>query len=308
MVADAEMRQWWCDPSISPEAQRLRVFQVISGVMSEQSQYDHVSVEHADEPGIRYIRIDNREKNNVLDFETIRELNTAIRTADRDSEVQGIILGSVGDTFCSGADLAEIRDRNFEEGTRWLNAYYDNLELLKDTGKPTVAAVVGPCVAGGQELIMGCDLIVAGESSKFGQPEVKVGSTAGSGGLQMLPLMIGERRARELLLTGRLLDAEEAKDIGLINRLVPDEDVEDAATELMLEVVENNSPQAYRVMKSIMKQWSNLAMLGWESQRELTSHVWASEEFDERATAFLNKEESKPRNFMGAVPDDEEGS
>lgn len=308
MVADAEMRQWWCDPSISPEAQRLRVFQVISGVMSEQSQYDHVSVEHADEPGIRYIRIDNQEKNNVLDFETIRELNTAIRTADRDSEVQGIILGSVGDTFCSGADLAEIRDRNFEEGTRWLNAYYDNLELLKDTGKPTVAAVVGPCVAGGQELIMGCDLIVAGESSKFGQPEVKVGSTAGSGGLQMLPLMIGERRARELLLTGRLLDAEEAKDIGLINRLVPDEDVEDAATELMLEVVENNSPQAYRVMKSIMKQWSNLAMLGWESQRELTSHVWASEEFDERATAFLNKEESKPRNFMGAVPDDEEDS
>ncbi|MDR9382078.1 MAG: enoyl-CoA hydratase/isomerase family protein, partial [Natronomonas sp.] len=184
-----------------------------------------------------------------------------------------------------------------------LNAYYDNLEVLKDTGKPTIAAVTGPCVAGGQELIMGCDLIVAGESSKFGQPEVLVGSTAGSGGLQMLPLMVGERRAREILLTGRLIDGQEAYDIGLINRLVDDGDVEDEATELMLDVVENSSPQAYRVMKSIMKQWSNIAMLGWESQRELTASVWRSKEFQERAEAFMAKEEAEQLPFMGSSPD-----
>jgi len=267
------------------------------------NQYDKLSVEYSADRDICYIRIDNMENNNVLDLEAILDLNDALRTADRDDDVDGIILGSVGDIFCSGADLSEIAGSDLETGTRWLNAYYDNLEVLKDTGKPTVAAVTGPCVAGGQELIMGCDLIVAGESSRFGQPEVAVGSTAGSGGLQMLPLMVGERRAREILLTGRLVNAEEAYDIGLINRLVDDGEVEDEATELLLEVVENSSPQAYRVMKSIMKQWSNMAMLGWESQRELTASVWRSQEFRERAESFMNDEEMERRSFMGSSPD-----
>jgi enoyl-CoA hydratase/carnithine racemase len=265
--------------------------------------YEKVSVAYSEDRSICYVRIDNQEKNNVLDLGAILDLNEALRGADRDDDVDGIILGSVGDTFCSGADLSEIKGADLETGTRWLNAYYDNLEVLKDSGKPTVAAVTGPCVAGGQELIMGCDLIVAGESSKFGQPEVKVGSTAGSGGLQMLPLMVGERRAREILLTGRLIDGQEAYDIGLINRLVDDDEVEDRATELLLDVVENSSPQAYRVMKSIMKQWSNLAMLGWESQRELTAAVWRSDEFSERADNFLGKEEMERRSFMGSSPD-----
>ncbi|WP_255171141.1 enoyl-CoA hydratase/isomerase family protein [Natrononativus amylolyticus] len=268
--------------------------------------YDKVSVEYSEDHSICYIRIDNMAENNVLNHEVILEINDALRSADRDENVDGIILGSIGDIFCSGADLSDIKGKSLESGTRWLNAYYDNLEVLKDTGKPTVAAVTGPCVAGGQELIMGCDLIVAGQSSKFGQPEVKVGSTAGSGGLQMLPLMIGERRAREILLTGRLIDAEEAYEIGLINRLVDDDDVEDEATELLLDVIENSSPQAYRVMKSIMKQWSNVAMLGWESQRELTAAVWRSQEFTERSDSFMNGEEMEKRSFMGSLPDRED--
>lgn len=267
------------------------------------NQYEKVSVEYSSDGDLCYVRIDNEDKNNVLDLGAILDINDALRTADRDDDVDGIILGSVGDTFCSGADLSEIAGGDLETGTRWLNAYYDNLEVLKDTGKPTVAAVTGPCVAGGQELVMGCDLIVAGESARFGQPEVKVGSTAGSGGLQMLPLMVGERRAREILLTGRLIESDEAYDIGLINRLVDDDEVEDAATELVLEVVENSSPQAYRVMKSIMKQWSNVAMLGWESQRELTAAVWRSQEFQDRADSFLSSEEMERRSFMGSSPD-----
>lgn len=270
--------------------------------MSE-NEYEKVSVERSRDDSICYVRIDNEEKNNVLDLDAILDLNDALRTADRDEAVDGIILGSIGDIFCSGADLSEIAGADLESSTRWLNAYFDNLEVLKDTGKPTVAAVTGACVGGGQELIMGCDLIVAGESARFGQPEVTVGSTAGSGGLQMLPLMVGERRAREMLLTGRLIDAEEAHDIGLINRLVSDGDVEDEATELLLDVVENSSPQAYRVMKSIMKQWSNVAMLGWESQRELTAAVWRSQEFQERAEAFMAGEEMEQRPFMGSSPE-----
>jgi enoyl-CoA hydratase/carnithine racemase len=267
--------------------------------------YAKVSVEYSEPGDICYVRIDNRENNNVLDLEAIGELNDAFRAADRDDDVDGIVLGSVGDVFCSGADLSEIAGGDLESGTRWLNAYYDNLEVLKDTGKPTIAAVTGPCVAGGQELIVGCDLIVAGESASFGQPEVFVGSTAGSGGLQMLPLMIGERRAREMLLTGRTIDAETAQEWGLINRLVDDDEVESVATELLFDVVENASPQAYRVMKSVMKQWSNLAMLGWESQRELTAAVWRSAEFTERAENFMNKKPMERRSFVGSSPEED---
>ena len=267
--------------------------------------YAKVAVEYSEPGDICYVRIDNRENNNVLDLEAIGELNDAFRAADRDDDVDGIVLGSVGDVFCSGADLSEIAGGDLESGTRWLNAYYDNLEVLKDTGKPTIAAVTGPCVAGGQELIVGCDLIVAGESASFGQPEVFVGSTAGSGGLQMLPLMIGERRAREMLLTGRTIDAETAQEWGLINRLVDDDEVESVATELLFDVVENSSPQAYRVMKSVMKQWSNLAMLGWESQRELTAAVWRSAEFTERAENFMNKKPMERRSFVGSSPEED---
>lgn len=269
-------------------------------------KYGKIITEKKVDDQVTNIKLDHGEKNNVLDLEMILELNDAITKADRDKSIQGIILGTTSDIFCSGADVSEIKELGFEEGSRWLDIYFETVDLLRDTGKPTIAAVKGPCVAGGNELVMGCDLVVAGKSAKFGQPEVKVGSTAAGGGLQLLPLIVGEKRAREMILTGEPLSAETAQDIGLINRVVPDEKVEKEAMDLIQEVIEKNSPQAYRVMKSIMKQWSNLAMLNWESTREMTSSVWASEEFNERAKSFLKKEKAKKRNFMGITPEDEE--
>lgn len=157
----------------------------------------------------------------------------------------------------------------------------------------------GDCVAGGNELAMGCDLIVAGESARFGQPEVRVGSTAAGGGAQMLPLIVGERRARELLLTGELIEADEAQEIGLINRVVPDGEVDVEAAALVESIIDTHSPQAYRVIKSMFKGWHNLAMLQWEGMRDLTAAVWASDEFGERAQAFLANEQIPPGSFSG---------
>lgn len=149
---------------------------------------------------------------------------------------------------------------------------------------------------------MGCDLIVAGESARFGQPEVGVGSTAAGGGLQLLPLVVGEKRARELLLTGRLLEASEAERFGLVNRVVPDEAVEDRALALVQEIIDTKSPQAYRAMKAVMSGWTNLAMLQREMARDMTARVWDSPEFRERAAAFQAREEFEPRPFTGARP------
>lgn len=257
---------------------------------------------HPDDGRVARILLDRPEANNVLDLDLLLALGEAIADADRDEDTQAIILGATGDPFCAGADLAELRSLGFEAGSRWLTAYLEVLDVLRETGKPAIAAVGGTCVAGGNELVLGCDLIVAGASARFGQPEVGVGSTAAGGGLQLLPIVVGEKRARDLLLTGRLLDADEAERFGLVNRVVPDDAVEPRALELVTEILDSKSPQAYRAMKTVMSGWVNLAMLQRELARDLTARVWDSDEFRERADAFLAGEDPNPRPFTGAQP------
>ncbi|MFN3383608.1 MAG: enoyl-CoA hydratase/isomerase family protein, partial [Archaeoglobaceae archaeon] len=151
----------------------------------------------------------------------------------------------------------------------------------------------------GNEIAMACDLVVASKNAKFGQPEVRVGSTAMGLGVQLLPLLVGEKRARELLLTGKIIDAEEAYRIGLVNRVVEDFEVEKTAKELAKEIIENCSPQAFRVIKSGLNFWTQLAMSSGEVARDLTAMVWLSNEFRERCDEFLEKKKFKPREFFG---------
>jgi len=115
-------------------------------------------------------------------------------------------------------------------------------------------------------------------------------------GVQLLPMVVGEKRARELLFTGRLLFAEEAYQIGLVNRVVDDEKVEEEARKLATDIIDNASPQAFRVMKSGLKFWTDLAMVNMMSARDITSMVWASEEFRERCKDFLRKENRNLEN------------
>jgi enoyl-CoA hydratase/carnithine racemase len=165
-----------------------------------------------------------------------------------------------------------------------------------------IAAVKGACVAGGNEIAMACDLVVAGRSAKLGQPEILVGSTAMGLGLQLLPLLVGEKRAREMLFTGRLLSAEEAYQFGLVNKVVDDEKVEEEARKLAVQIIDNASPQAFRVMKSGLKFWTDLAMLNMMIARDVTSMVWTSEEFRKRTKDFLEKRGVKPGKFSGIMP------
>lgn len=265
-----------------------------------------VAESHPADERVRRILLDRPDANNVLTLELLGDLGQALTQADRDGTVEGILLGATGDTFCAGADLGELRELDFEAGSRWLTAYLEVLDVLRQTGKPAVAAVGGTCVAGGNELVLGCDLIVAGESARFGQPEVGVGSTAAGGGLQLLPLVVGANRARDMLLTGRLLEAAEAERFGLVNRVVSDGAVDERALGVLQSILDDASPQAYRAMKAIMSGWTNLAMLQRELARDVTARVWASEEFRERADAFLAGEHPDPRSFTGARPPDRE--
>lgn len=263
---------------------------------------DTITAEQADDDRIAVIRLDAPERNNTLDMEMIQEFTAAIAAADRDSDVQGIVVSATGEMFCAGADLNYLKELSFKDGTRFMTAYFEALDHLRETGKPVVAGVQGICAAGGNELVSACDLIVAEEPARFTQPEAGVGATAAGGGVQLLPLIVGEKRAKDLLLTGRMLDAEEARAIGLINRVVPEGDAEDRAVELVQTIIENKSPQAYRTIKAIMKPWTNFGLMGQEMARDLTARVWDTDEFRERANAFLADESLEPRGFDGVRP------
>ncbi|MHA1607561.1 MAG: enoyl-CoA hydratase/isomerase family protein [Candidatus Freyarchaeota archaeon] len=261
-----------------------------------------VKLERDSDERIAWVKLNYPERMNVLHLGMLKDLYSALTKADRDDKVSAIIITGEGGVFSAGADLREIMKQDFKEGVRWLKAYWDVLELVRETGKLVIAAVKGACVAGGHELVIMCDLVVAGKSARFGQPEILVGSTAMGGGVQMLPLIIGEKRARELVFTARLLSAEEAYQLGLVNRVVEDEEVENEARKLALEVVDRVSPQAFRVIKSCLKYWTDLAMLNWQLARDLTAMVWTSEEFRERGKNFLEKRKPTPRRFLGITP------
>ena len=265
--------------------------------------YERIIVERdSKDSRLLWIKLNYPEKLNVLHLKLLNEFYDALVNADKDDETQAILITGVGKAFSAGADVKELMKGNFEHGLRWLKAYWRVIEVIRETGKPVIAAVRGACVAGGHEIVMACDLVVAGKSARLGQPEVIVGSTAMGIGVQLLPLIVGEKRAREMLFTGKLLSGEEAYKIGLVNRVVDDDMVEEEARKLAIHIIENASPQAFRVMKSGLKFWTDLAMLNMMMARDITSMVWASEEFRERCKDFLEKRKMKPRKFTGTMP------
>lgn len=249
------------------------------------------------DPRIAWIKL-SASKINVLNLEMLEDLYNAIEMAEK-GENSAIILSSSQENFCAGADLKELKSLSFEEGIKWFERYIEVVKLLRNSSKPVIAAVRGFCVAGGNEIAMACDIVVASKNAKFGQPEVKVGSTAMGLGVQLLPLIIGEKRARELLLTGRIIDAEEALRIGLINRVVDDEKLEETAKSIAIEIVENCSPKAFRVIKSGLNFWTDLAMVSAQLSRDITSLIWASSEFKERSEEFLHGKKLSPKKFNG---------
>ena len=273
--------------------------------MSNEETYSTIQTYRNDaDDRIFHVDLDRPENNNTVTGELLSELGHAIKSADATDNVSAIVLGTTSENFCAGGSLDELGDIDREGGNRFLSSYIDTVQLLRETGKPTVAAVKGMCVAGGNELVMGADIIVAGESARFGQPEARVGSTAAGGGVQMMPLIVGEQRAKDILLTARLLSAEEAEDWGLINRVVEDDAVDERSVEIAQEIIDQHSPQAYRVIKAMLKQWNNMAMMNREVAREITAAVWDSEEFSERANSFMSGEDLQPRSFSGTLNDE----
>jgi enoyl-CoA hydratase len=186
---------------------------------------EHI-IEYEADPPVARITLNRPEKLNALSHALVDALRDALRQAAGDDEVKVVVLRGAGAAFSAGYDLSEEVEDDIESADRWHHILSEDvsvtLDLLRLT-KPTIAAVRGWCLAGGCDLAMACDMIIAADDAKFGEPEIRYGS----GPVTMLmPFLIGQKKTNELLFTGDVIDAAEAERIGLINRVVPADDLD----------------------------------------------------------------------------------
>ena len=237
---------------------------------------------------VEIVTLNRPEARNALDRATIAGITGALADAEKDDGIAAVIITGAGEkVFCAGMDLKEFASGNGVAGDRETMDRY--LAYLKGGfPKPLIAAVNGSAVAGGLELAMGCDLIVAAEHAVFGVPEVKRGLVAAGGGL-LLPLRVPRAVALELGLTGDPIDARRAYELGLVNRVVPAAAVMDEAIALAARIGENG-PLAVMTTKRVMHE---IATFGgadaWERMTATSPAIFASQDALEGATAFAEK-------------------
>ena len=236
------------------------------------------------------ITLNRPEVLNAFDFLTLRELARAAEDASWDDEIRVVVLTGVGRAFCVGADLQEwSRDYLGDPGAywKWFGAFQDTHDRLREIGKPTVALVNGICVGGGNELQMACDLAVMVDDAFIRHVGPEHGSVPAGGATQWLPIMVGDRRAREILMLCEELPATTAAEWGLITRAVPAAEL-DAAVDVLVEKLARKLPQTLRYTKQQLnwwrdiswhetvghaREWLALSMLGDEAQGAVRAFV-----------------------------------
>jgi enoyl-CoA hydratase len=236
--------------------------------------------------GVAHIELNRPEARNAINLEMIRELTAALEGYAGDSAVRALVLsGAGGKAFASGADIAELRERTHREAFFAVNGTL--FQKLEDFPRPTVAAIEGYALGGGLELALACDLRVASRSAKIGLPEVTLGIYPAAGGTWRLPRLIGLGRAKELVFTGRILDAEEANALGLFERLVDEGKAVEAARSIATQIAAN-APLAVQVAKASLNAAARPVEMG-PVERLGQAVLFDSPEKRERMTAFLEK-------------------
>jgi enoyl-CoA hydratase len=217
----------------------------------------------------------------------MKEIVTALEAYDNDESIRCIVLHGNEKAFAAGADITEMADAtavemlNRDQFTRW--------ERIRKIRKPVVAAVSGFALGGGCELAMSCDMIVAGDSAKFGQPEIKIGVMPGAGGTQRLTRAIGKARAMEMVLTGSMLSAQEAYEAGLLTRVVPAALYLDEAISLAKQVAAMPPVSARLAKEAVLKSFDTTIETGLEFERKNFYLLFATDDAKEGMQAFMEK-------------------
>ena len=231
---------------------------------------------------------------NALNFQVMREVVAAAGAFDADPGIGCIVLTGSAKAFAAGADVKEMQSRSFDEMFR-MDAY-GGWEALTRVRTPLIAAVAGFALGGGCELAQMCDLIIAAESAKFGQPEIRLGIMPGMGGSQRLTRAIGKAKAMELCLTGRMMGAAEAERAGLVARVVADDALLDEAMKMAEAIAAMPLTQAMMVKEAVNRAFETTLAEGLLFERRMFHATFAAEDNAEGLAAFVEK---RPARFRG---------
>lgn len=240
------------------------------------------------------ITINRPAKLNALNRLTLQELRQAIEDMDRDRDIRVILLSGSGEkAFVAGADISEFSDFGVEEGGELARKGQRSLfDYLENLSTPVIAAINGFALGGGLELAMACHIRIAGENAKMGLPEVSLGLIPGYGGTQRLPQLVGKGKALEMILTGAMIGAQEALDYGLVNHVVPNDELMVFCEELA-DKISRNSPMAIAAAIKTVNAGYRSGTDGFQVEIEAFGNCFGTEDFIEGTTAFLEKR--KPR-------------
>ncbi len=245
--------------------------------------------------GIAYITINRPEVLNALNAEVMDELRRALLDLRHDRNVWAVIITGAGErAFISGADINELARLSPVEGKETSRRGQHVFELIENLGKPVIAAINGWALGGGCELAMACTLRVASENAKIGLPEVKLGIIPGYGGTQRLPRLVGRGRALELILTGRAIDAAQAERIGLVNYVVPQQELMAKAEALAREIMANGPIAVRYAIEAVNRGWD--ISEGEYIETTLFGLTCATEDMREGTRAFLEKRKAEFKN------------
>ncbi len=245
---------------------------------------------------IGILTIDRQEALNALNSAVITELEQAIGEVEADKELGALIITGAGRSFVAGADIGEQYPLDVAGGRKWGQRGSALMRRIEKLGIPTIAAVNGFALGGGCELALACDIILASEKAKFGQPEVGLGITPGFSGTQRLPRRVGLGKAKELIFSGKMIKAPEAKEIGLVNAVYAPEELMNGAIE-MAKSFTKNAPIAVKYAKACIDRGMQMDIDdGIALENELFAMCYATKDQKEGMGAFLEKRPAKFEN------------
>jgi enoyl-CoA hydratase len=248
--------------------------------------YEHIIVETRGRVGL--ITLNRPKAMNALNDALMDELGEALVRFDADEGIGAIVLTGNEKAFAAGADIGAMKDWSYMDVYK-SNYISRNWEQLRSVRKPVIAAVAGFALGGGCELAMMCDFIIAGDTAKFGQPEIKIGTIPGASGTQRLPRAVGKAKAMDLILTGRMMDAAEAERAGLVSRVVPAAKLLEEALAAAGQIAGFSLPSLMAAKEAINRAYETPLSEGILFERRTFHSLFGTEDQKEGMTAFVEK-------------------
>ncbi len=251
--------------------------------------YENIIAEKKGRVGL--ITLNRPDALNALNPDLIGELGQALETFEADDDIGAMVITGSDKAFAAGADIKAMQGMSFIGA--YMGDLFSGLDRVGTCRKPIIAAVAGYALGGGCEIAMMCDFILAADNAKFGQPEITIGIIPGAGGTQRLPRCVGKAKAREMCLTGRTMDAEEAERAGLVSRVVPVADLVDEAVATAETIAKLSRPIVRMAKEAVNRAFETPLSEGVRFERRLNYAAFATEDQKEGMAAFVEKRQPK---------------